>query len=227
MKNLYNIKSIRLAGKLLNDVQTEPINGNQDWSSQRLVSMKAIKNIVNKSNTRYVEYTDMVQNACFYFAEEDEIDENKLAELVAEQKYTTEESQQFDFTRYRYFKELYYGFTIRFDKNTTLSGRPFIESFKAFNFATRILIPSYLREINSDEIFEFSYTTQTINFRFTNENLGRIKKFVVSDDFTMVGNKLTITGLSSVSGWINTDRYYNYTKYRASVDGSDLTLSSN
>ena len=227
MTNLYNIKSIRLAGKLLNDVQTEPINGNQDWSSQKLVSMKAIKNIVDKSNTRYVEYTDMVQNACFYFAEEDEIDENKLAELVAEQKYTTEETQQFDFTRYRYFKELYYGFTIRFDKNATLSGKPVIESFKAFNFATRILIPSYLREINSDEIFEFSYTTQTINFRFTNENLGRIKKFVVSDDFKINGNKLTIAGLSSISSWINTDNYYNYTKYRASVNGSDLILSSN
>ena len=65
MTNLYNIRSIRLSGKVATGIKDTEITGDQDWSATQLVSMAAIRPLFERSNTKYVEYTDMIQNGCW------------------------------------------------------------------------------------------------------------------------------------------------------------------
>ena len=214
MTNLYNIRSIRLSGKVATGIKDTEITGDQDWSATQLVSMAAIRPLFERSNTKYVEYTDMIQNGCWYYD--------------GAKGYTDEELEKYGVTKvenYVYHSEIYYGFIvgIEYDENNDpIDG--YITVDKADIYASRVLIPVYLREITNDTIVEINYSmSTTLNFL----QPSRVKKFVVTDNFTISdGTIITLPGMGHVTTFDpENNEIYNYNENIELVaSGQDLLI---
>lgn len=138
MTNLYNIKSLTLAGKKINSVKTSEIDlaGQTEFKSTELVTMKAIEKFVKKSNAQKVEFIDMIQNACWYY---------DSTEPGANGIYT----------------ELYYGFKVR-----VASDRATIISNSSTNSSSTVsFIPKFVVDITTEKVDPMMYIgTLNINF---------------------------------------------------------------
>lgn len=139
MTNLYNIKSLTLAGKKLNSVKTSEIDlaGQTEFKSTELVTMKAIEKFVKKSNTQKVEFIDMIQNACWYY---DSTEPGAYSGM---------------------YTELYYGFKIRISSN-----RATIISNRSTNLKGAVaFIPKFVVDIATEKVDPMMYMgTISINF---------------------------------------------------------------
>lgn len=139
MTNLYNIKSLTLAGKKINSVKTSEIDlaGQTEFKSTELVTMKAIEKFVKKSNVQKVEFIDMIQNACWYYD-------------------STEPGAYNDI-----YTELYYGFKVR-----VASDRATIISNSSTNLSgTVAFIPKFVVDIATEKVDPMMYIgTLNINF---------------------------------------------------------------
>ena len=139
MTNLYNIKSLTLAGKKIDSVKTSEIDlaGQTEYKSTELVTMKAIEKFLKKSNTQKVEFIDMIQNACWYY--------DSTEPGVYNNVYT----------------ELYYGFkvSVHDDRATIASGGSTnLKSAVAF-------IPKFVVDIATEKVDPIIYIGGTnINF---------------------------------------------------------------
>lgn len=139
MTNLYNIKSLTLAGKKVDSVKTSEIDlvGQTEYKSTELVTMKAIEKFLKKSNTQKVEFIDMIQNACWYY--------DSTEPGVYNNVYT----------------ELYYGFkvSVHDDRATIASGSSTnLKSTVAF-------IPKFVVDIATEKVVAIMYIGgSNINF---------------------------------------------------------------
>lgn len=142
MTNLYNIKSLTLAGKKIDSVKTSEIDlaGQTEYKSTELVTMKAIEKFLKKSNTQKVEFIDMIQNACWYY--------DSTEPGVYNDVYT----------------ELYYGFkvSVHDDRATIASGSSTnLKSTVAF-------IPKFVVDIATEKVVAIMYIGG-VNINFLGE----------------------------------------------------------
>lgn len=131
MTNLYNIKSLTLAGKKVDSVKTSEIDlaGQTEYKSTELVTMKAIEKFVKRSNTQKVELIDMIQNACWYY--------DSTEPGVYNGIYT----------------ELYYGF-----KLSVHDDRATIASSSSANLKSKVaFIPKFVVDIATDKVVAVMY----------------------------------------------------------------------
>lgn len=139
MTNLYNIKSLTLAGKKVDSVKTSEIDlaGQTEFKSTELVTMKAIEKFVKKSTAQKVELIDMIQNACWYY--------DSTEPGVYNDAYT----------------ELYYGFKVH-----VASDRATIISNSSTNLkGTVAFIPKFMVDIATDKVVAMMYVgTMFISF---------------------------------------------------------------
>lgn len=131
MTNLYNIKSLTLAGKKVDSVKTSEIDldGQTEFKSTELVTMKAIEKFVKKSTAQKVELIDMIQNACWYY--------DSTEPGVYNEAYT----------------ELYYGFKIH-----VASDRATIISNSSTNLSSTVaFVPKFMVDIATDKVVKMMY----------------------------------------------------------------------
>lgn len=142
MTNLYNIKSLTLAGKKVDSVKTSEIDlaGQTEFKSTELVTMKAIEKFVKKSTAQKVELIDMIQNACWYY--------DSTEPGVYNECYT----------------ELYYGFKIH-----VASDRATMVSNSSTNLKSTVaFIPKFVVDIATDKVDKMIYIGG-VNINFLGE----------------------------------------------------------
>lgn len=142
MTNLYNIKSLTLAGKKIDSVKTSEIDlgGQTEYKSTELVTMKAIEKFLKKSNTQKVEFIDMIQNACWYY---DSTEPGAYGNV---------------------YTELYYGF-----KLSVHSDRATIASGSSTNLKSTVaFIPKFVVDIATEKVSAIMYIGG-VNINFLGE----------------------------------------------------------
>lgn len=168
MTNLYNIKSLTLAGKKLNSVKTSEIDlaGQTEFKSTELVTMKAIEKFVKKSSTQKVEFIDMIQNACWY--------------------YDSTEPEAYN----GIYTELYYGFKLH-----VANDRAIITSNSSTNSKSAVaFIPKFMVDIATEKVDPMMYIGgMSINFLGKETKLVVSDDIVLQTDDTITIPSKTFT----------------------------------
>lgn len=168
MTNLYNIKSLTLAGKKVDSVKTSEIDlsGQTEFKSTELVTMKAIEKFVKKSSTQKVEFIDMIQNACWY--------------------YDSTEPEAYN----GMYTELYYGFKVH-----VASDRATIISNSSTNLKCAVaFIPKFMVDIATEKVDPMMYIGG-ININFLGEETKLVVSddIVLQTDYTITIPSKTFT----------------------------------
>lgn len=168
MTNLYNIKSLTLAGKKVDSVKTSEIDiaGQTEYKSTELVTMKAIEKFVKKSNIKKVEFIDMIQNACWYY--------DSTEPGVYNDVYT----------------ELYYGFKV-----SVHNDRATIASNSSTNLKSTVaFIPKFVVDIATEKVSAIMYIgTANISFLGAETKLVVSDDIVLQTDYQIVIPSKTFT----------------------------------